>query len=198
MNEEQFIFLKEVLGSFSDMTDDDIAISSGAWRSKSFAKGQFYNVQNVVCKDLGVVVKGLFRVYHFEQESGIENNLYFFNEGQFVVSFRSFITQYPCAYYIEAMEDSEILYVPYTELQELYSNHKGWERFGRLLAEHFFNKSQERSEALLFYTHEQRYLKMMQDLPRLVERISSQHVASYLGIKIQSLSRIRKRIREGG
>jgi len=125
-----------------------------------------------------------------------EKNIFFFSENQFVVSFRSFVFQYPCSYYIEALEEAEILYISYNDLQYLYNVHKSWEKFGRLLAEHFFNQSQARAEELLFLSHEQRYLNLIKEHPNIVQRVQSYHIASYLGIKNQSLSRIRKRIAE--
>lgn len=189
--------LHDVLNPFADLTEEDIAVSLSHWHQRSISKADFFNVQNTVCRSLGIVVKGIFRVYYYDEKADQENNLFFFSEGQFVVSFRSFLNQYPCAYYIEALEDAEILYIPYEDLQQLYRQHRSWERFGRMLAEHFFNHSQGRSEALLFFNHEQRYLNLLRDHPNIVERIAEFHVASYLGIKKQSLSRIKKRLQEG-
>jgi CRP-like cAMP-binding protein len=186
--------LKDILVPFAGMTDEDIAVSLPFWRKREISKGNFYNKQNVVCRDLGILVKGMFRVYHSGSESEEERNIFFFSEEQFIVSFASFIYQYPCSYYIEALEDSEILYVSYQDLQSLYLKHKSWERFGRILAEHFFTRSQLRTENLLFLTHEQRYLNLLQEHQNIVQRVTSFHIASYLGIKNQSLSRIKKRL----
>jgi CRP-like cAMP-binding protein len=123
-----------------------------------------------------------------------ERNFFFFSENQFVVSFRSLITRYPCYYYIEAMEDSEIICISYEHLMGLYQSHTNWGTFGRLLAELFFNYSQGRTEEFLFNSPEERYLKLLKDSPNIVERIPAYHIASYLGITNPSLSRIRKRI----
>jgi CRP-like cAMP-binding protein len=179
------------------LTESDIDTSLRFWHRRTIPKGSFYNVQNTVCINLGIVVKGMFRVYYSDNSSDEEKNVFFFSEGQFIVSFRSFITQYPCAYFIEALEDAEILYVSYGDLQNLYHSSKPWERFGRMLAEHFFNQSQSRSEGLLFFSHEQRYQNLLQQHPKIVERIADFHIASYLGIKKQSLSRMKKRLQEG-
>ena len=86
----------------------------------------------------------------------------------------------------------------YENLQYLYENSKAWEKFGRNLAEHFFNQSQVRTEDLLFLSHEQRYVNLLQDHPNILQRVQAYHVASYLGIKNQSLSRIRKRLLSKG
>lgn len=198
MNTDKAPFLHGILMPFAGLTESDIDISLPFWHRRTIPKGGFYNMQHTVCMNLGVVVKGLFRVYYSDDRSDEEKNVFFFSEGQFIVSFRSFIAQYPCVYFIEALEDAEILYVSYGDLQNLYHSSKPWERFGRVLAEHFFNQSQGRSEDLLFFNHEQRYLNLLEQHPNIVERIADFHIASYLGIKKQSLSRIKKRLQEGG
>ena len=194
MKEDAVTILESLLPTFAGLTADDIAVSLPFWHKREIPKGNFYNKQNVVCRDLGILVKGIFRVYHYDPVTDEEKNIFFFSEEQFIVSFASFIYQYPCSYYIEALEDSEILYVSYEDLQHLYLKYKTWERFGRILAEHFFTRSQLRAEHLLFLTHEQRYLNLLQEHQNIVQRVTSFHIASYLGIKNQSLSRIKKRI----
>jgi len=186
--------LREVINSFAGINDADLTLSLPFWKKRTIAKGDFYNKQNVVCKDLGIVLNGIFRVYYYDQEINEEKNLFFFSEGQFIVSFRSFIYQYPCNYYIEALEDAEIIYIPYPDLQHLYDSSKGWEKFGRLLAEHFFNNLVSRTEDLLFMTHEERYVNLTKEHPKIVQRVQAYHIASFLGIKNPSLSRIRKRL----
>lgn len=194
MDTDSTAILNNVLTSFAALTENDISVSASLWRRREIHKGDFYNKQNIVCKDLGIVVKGIFRVYYYDEKTNEKKNMFFFSEGQFIVSFRSFLYQYPCVYYIEALEDAEVVYLPYDDLQSLYANHKPWERFGRILAEHFFNQSQGRSEELLFFSHEKRYQNLLVQHPNIVQRVPSFHIASYLGIKNQSLSRIKKRL----
>jgi hypothetical protein len=56
-------FLSSVLGTFNVLSDRDIADSLPLWRSRTIRKGDFFNMQNVVCNDLGLVIKGIFRVF---------------------------------------------------------------------------------------------------------------------------------------
>lgn len=191
---DNFQILNQHLASFAALTDKDINDSQPFWRSRKIARGDFFNTQNVVCNDLGLVVKGIFRVFYNDPVSNEEKNIFFFSERQFIVSFRSFINRYPCRYYIEAMEESEIIYISYRDLSGLYDTHLNWGKFGRLLAELFFNYSQARAEEFLFNSHEERYIKLLEEHPNIIERIPAYHISSYLGITNPSLSRIRKRI----
>ncbi|SEL44472.1 Crp/Fnr family transcriptional regulator [Parapedobacter koreensis] len=186
--------LHQHLMSFAALTPNDIIESQTYWKTRTIKKGDFFNMQNVVCNDLGLVLKGIFRIYYNDPVTDEQKNIFFISENQFIVSFRSFITRYPCAYFIEAMEDSEIIYITYRDLNHLYDTYHGWSKFGRLLAELFFNYSQARAEEFLFNSHEERYVKLLEEHPDIVNRIPAYHISSYLGITNPSLSRIRKRI----
>jgi CRP-like cAMP-binding protein len=182
------------LANFAALTDKDITDAQPYWKHRKIKKGDFFNMQYVVCNDLGLVVKGIFRIYYSNPETSEETNIFFFSENQFIVSFRSFITRNACRYFIQALEDSEIVYITYRDLFSLYDTHPNWAKFGRLLAELFFTYSQTRAEEMLFFTHEQRYIRLLDEHPGIIKRIPAYHISSYLGITNPSLSRIRKRI----
>lgn len=186
--------LNDLLGKFADLSANDVNVSLPYWRTRKIEKSDFFNMQNIVCTDLALITKGLFRIYYVHPETQEEKNIYFFSERQFLVSFRSFVNQYPCAYYIQAMEDAEIISINYNDLQYLYGTPTGWPRFGRLIAELFFNQSQARTEEFMFNTAEERYLKMITQHPNIVSRVPAYHISSYLGIKNPSLTRIKKRL----
>lgn len=187
--------ISQHLKNFAALTDQDIAESQPFWKARKINKGDFFNMQRMVCNDLGLVVKGIFRIYYHDPNTEEDKNLFFFSENQFVVSFRSFISQTPCWYFIEAMEHSEIVFISYRDLNALYEANPNWGKFGRLLAELFFAYAQSRTEEFMFFSHEQRYLKLLEEHPNIVDRIPAYHIASFLGITNPSLSRIRKRIK---
>jgi CRP-like cAMP-binding protein len=195
MNDKNEIIAQH-LRNFASLTDKDIAEGQTFWKPRTIKKGDFFNMQMMVCNDLGLVVKGIFRIYYHDPKTDTDKNLFFFSENQFVVSFRSFISQNPCWYYIEAMEDSEIVFISYKDLNSLYEANANWAKFGRLLAELFFAYAQTRTEEFVFFSHEERYLRLLEEHPNIIERIPSYHISSFLGITNPSLSRIRKRIKK--
>jgi CRP-like cAMP-binding protein len=182
------------LRDFAPLNDKDISDSQPFWKARKINKGDYFNMQSMVCNDLGLVVKGIFRIYFHDPDTKEDKNIFFCSENQFVVSFRSFVSRNPCWYFIEAMEDSEICFISYQDLNGLYETHPNWGKFGRLLAEWFFLVAQTRTEEFIFFSHEQRYTRLLEEHPDIIERIPAYHISSYLGITNPSLSRIRKRI----
>ena len=182
------------LRDFAPLNDKDISDSQPFWKARKMVKGDFFNMQSMVCNDLGLIVKGIFRIYFRDPDTKEDKNIFFFSENQFVVSFRSFVSRNPCWYFIEAMEDSEIFFISYQDLNSLYETHPNWGIFGRLLAELFFSVAQTRTEEFIFFSHEERYIRLLEEHPDIVDRIPAYHISSYLGITNPSLSRIRKRI----
>jgi len=195
MNDKNEIVAQH-LRNFASLSDKDIDEGQPFWKPRAIKKGYFFNMQMMVCNDLGLVVKGIFRIYYRDPKTNTDKNLFFFTENQFVVSFRSFISQTTCYYFIEAMEDSEIVFISYKDLNNLYETNANWAKFGRLLAELFFSYAQTRTEEFVFFSHEERYMRLLEDHPNIVERIPSYHISSFLGITNPSLSRIRKRIKK--
>jgi CRP-like cAMP-binding protein len=97
---------------------------------------------------------------------------------------------------IEALEKTTLLVLAKTDLEKLFIEIPKFERFGRLIAENAFLGLQQRTEMYVNQSPEQRYLKLMNDRPNIFQRVPQHYIASYLGIKPPSLSRIRKRILE--
>lgn len=191
---EKFDQLKKALYQYAQIEEEQLMLASTFFERKEYKKGECFNIRSSICRNLGFVTKGLFRIYYVPPQKKEEINLFFFCENQFMVSFKSFIAQIPCYYTIEAMEDSEVIQINHENLQSLFSSSAKWERFGRVLAEQYFYFSQARTESFIFQSAEQRYLEMLSMYPDIFKRMPLLHVASYLGIKSQSLSRIRARL----
>lgn len=185
--------LRLAMQSLTGMTEEEFNLSENYWRSKTFSKGEYYNQYRHVCKQLGFIFSGVFRAYYVDEKNQ-EKNVFFFSKNQVVVSFQSFIHQAPCNYFTQSMTDSEICYIRYDHLQELYKKSHAWERLGRVLAELAFSVSMNRTESFLFKSPEERYLDLVQQHPDIFNSIPLYHISSYLGIQGPSLSRIRKRL----
>ena len=142
---------------------------------------------------MGYVCEGLLRRYYIN-EKGNKITTGFVKENEYATDYPAFIRQKPTKYYMECLEPSVIIKLSYQDIQEGYKKFKNNEMYGRLIAEHVLTVQTDRVESFLFENAEQRYLNFIDDNPDIINRISLTHLASYLGIERQSLSRIRKKI----
>ena len=186
--------LQKVVNKVSGMSKEDFDLSIPYWHVKSYNKDDFYNEYKNVCKYLGFVLNGVFRIYKNNEQSATEKNMLFFTDDQFMTSYKSFFNQLSCDYYTQAMTPSSVLYIHYDQLQSLYKLSPSWERFGRILAESALNAVMNNTEGFLFKTPEERYQELIKNHPTIFQSVPLYHIASYLGIEGPSLSRIRKRM----
>jgi CRP-like cAMP-binding protein len=188
------LLLAQQLKAFAGLSEDDLCLAEDHWTLRTIARNEFFNFRNSVCRHIGFIVRGLFRVYYVDPVTAEEHDIVFVPEGTFLTSLKSLVTQEACPYYIAALEDAELLVISIEQLYKLYAQSHGWERFGRLLAEQHLVYQQAKAESLLFQTAEERYLSLLAQFPGVTNRVPLGHIASYLGIKGPSLSRIRAQL----
>jgi CRP-like cAMP-binding protein len=178
--------------SLIDLDSKEIKIINQLFKEKSIKKGDFFLADGQVCKYVAFIVKGLMRYYI--NHDGEDKTYAFAQENDFVCNNESFIPQTPSTKIIQALEDCEILQISYNDLQVFYKSIRRGERFGRLVLEQVFIQTLQDLSSFYTDTPEYRYEKFIKKRPDLQQRISQYHIASYVGVKPQSLSRIRKRI----
>jgi len=160
---------------------------------QEYDKKEFLFESGEVQKEIGFVCQGLLRKYYIN-EKGNKITTGFTSENGYATDYPSFIRQKPSKYYIQCLEPSIIIKMPYEKLQEAYQKHKDSEMYGRLIAEKVLIRETDRVESFLFKNAEERYLNFIEQNNDIINRISLTHLASYLGIERQSLSRIRSKI----
>jgi len=167
-------------------------IVTSLFKEKTYRKGDLFLKEGQICKQVGFVAKGLMRYYI--NHDGEEKTYAFSQENNYVCNYESFLPQCPSSKNIQALEDSNVLVISHDDLQIFYKTVREGERFGRIVIGAVFIQLLE--DLSSFYTDrpEHRYEKFIRNHPDLQQRISQYHIASYVGVKPQSLSRIRKRI----
>lgn len=140
------------------------------------------------------LVGGLLR-YYYITEDGREFNKAFFREGQILGAYSGRGQGFICRFFVQALEDSELLVLPRALFEELYAKHPGWDRLGRIQAETVAMRKTTREAEFLLDSAETRYRRFVRESPELSQRLSLRHIASYLGITDVALSRIRRRMR---
>jgi CRP-like cAMP-binding protein len=174
------------------LSPDEIGIVKSLFKEKKYKKGDFFLEEGRICKYVGFVAKGLMRYYI--NHDGEEKTYEFSQENEFVCNYESFLPQKPSSKIIQALEDSDVLIISHADLQSFYANVREGERFGRIAIEVVFLQLLQDLSSFYAETPELRYERFLKNHADLQQRISQYHVASYVGVKPQSLSRIRKRI----
>ena len=184
--------LLQSIQSLNNLSPQETGVVSSLFKLRTYKKGEFFLEEGRICKQVGFVVRGLMR-YYINQD-GEEKTYGFSQENNYVCNYESFIPQRPSSKVIQAVEDSELFVISYADLQLLYASVREGERFGRLAIEAVFIQLLQDISSLYTETPEQRYERFLRDHADLQQRISQYHIASFVGVKPQSLSRIRRRI----
>jgi CRP-like cAMP-binding protein len=171
-------------------TERDLVIS--LFKEKTYKKGDFFLAEGQICRQVGFVAKGLMRYYI--NHDGEEKTYAFSQENNYVCNYESFLPQSPSTKIIQALEDCDVLVISKNDLQMFYANVREGERFGRMAIEAVFIQILQDVTSFYTETPELRYERFIKNHSDLQQRISQYHIASYVGVKPQSLSRIRKRI----
>jgi len=184
--------LIETIRYLITLSPAEIDIVKSLFKEKTYKKGEFFLEEGRICKQVGFVTSGLFRYYI--NHDGEEKTYSFSQENEFMCNYESFLPQNPSSKIIQALEDSIVFVISYADLQLLYANVRDGERFGRLAIEAVFIQLLKDISSFYTETPEERYERFIKDHADLQQRISQYHIASFVGVKPQSLSRIRKRI----
>ena len=149
--------------------------------------------QGDICKAENFIVSGCLRTYTIDG-NGFEHILMFGVEDWWVGDLFSFLTENPTNYFIDALEDTEILQITKPNLDKLYERVPKFERFFRLILQNAFIAQQQRINQSLSFTAEQRYLDFIKKYPQLEQRLSQKQVSAYLGITLVFLSMLRRKL----
>lgn len=176
--------------------DEDFALLRSFLRPRSLAKKQPYLLEGDVCTHFTFVTEGCLRAYSVDAAGG-EHTLQFAPEDWWISDIYSLLTGQPSTLHIDALEDTQVLLLRQADMEILYARAPVFERFFRLLMQSRYLTLQERVNAALSETASERYAHFMQKYRVLAQRIPQHYIASYLGIKPESLSRVRRLTRLG-
>ena len=139
------------------------------------------------------VLKGCLQAYYLD-ETGDKHIIQFAIEDWWISDFEAFFSDKPSQLYIEAIENSSLLVLNKQALETLYVRIPKFERFFRIKTTNAFVALRGRILSFLQKTNKERYLEFCATYPSIESRIPNYHIANYLGIKPESLSRIRKNL----
>ncbi|MFN8295493.1 MAG: Crp/Fnr family transcriptional regulator [Chitinophagales bacterium] len=188
---EKHLSIISFLQNFSDLPIDVINAIEKVTQKTELPKRHILLKKGKVCNHLYFLEKGLVRNYFEEDDKELTNDITV--DGAFVTSFSSFISQTPSVETIELLEDSILYAIHYDDLQHLYKTYPIMEHIGRLIAEYHYNSLAMKSYRLKFSNSAERYEALFNTKIEIVRRAPIGVIASYLGMSIETLSRIRSK-----
>ena len=160
---------------------------------RSFARGQFISKEGEVNRYTNFITKGSARVYYIDHD-GQEHVLQLAIRDWWISDYASFTQQQPGLLHCEALEPVETLSFSFLHLNELYDLVPAMERFYRLLIQKAYGAFQQRVLQALSMDAGQRYAQFRASYPLMDQQIPQKHIASYLGMSAEFLSKVKKRM----
>lgn len=158
---------------------------------RKLRKKQFLLQEGDISKGTAFVTKGLLKIYSMDR-NGVEHIIQFAPPGWWAGDMKSLKNQQPATLFIDAIEDTEILWMRKEDLDQLYAGIPVLERFFRVLAENSVINYQERLIGTLSLPAVERYQAFCSKYPALIEQLPQKYVASYIGVTPEFLSKMRK------
>ncbi len=183
--------IRQFFNSFGGLSDKAWEAFAAHLEKKVYQKRDLVLREGEVCEFIAFAVEGIFRFYYLDE--GDEKVTAFFFPGDFVSNYRSFLTGQPSDHHIEAMKEGVIFKINKAELSALYEQYPEIDRVGRLVAEHLYLTVAKRLDAFMFESPEDRYQELQSRNSKLLQEVPQYMLASYLGVKPETLSRIRSR-----
>ncbi|MBM1107165.1 Crp/Fnr family transcriptional regulator [Aurantibacter crassamenti] len=177
----------------SDIKDEDLTDFGRTLVVKEFAAKDIIFDVNYIHEHVVFITQGLARSF-YTSENGDEITSCFVGENEFITDYPALLAKKPSNYSFETIEPTTGVFLPKWAIDEGYHKYPSLQKYGRLIAEYILTTQQNRIESFLFKSAKQRYLDVLNSPLDLENRVSQRHLASYIGIERQSLTRIRKQL----
>jgi CRP-like cAMP-binding protein len=161
-------------------------------KAKTVHKKEYLLKAGKISRNLCFIQKGLLRAFYVKDNS--EVSAWFMSDGDFIVSIESFYEQKESYESIQALEDTDLYYLDYTELEYIYQTFLEFNYIGRVLTIKYLTLWTKQLFSIRNQSAEERYLWLMANRPEIVLRVPAKYIASYLDITEVTLSLIKNNI----
>jgi CRP/FNR family transcriptional regulator, anaerobic regulatory protein len=187
------LFIDKMQVICPDITDDELTEFEKELYVNHFKKKEFIFDSTKPQDRIAYITSGMIRSYYIN-EQGSEITAWFVKEFDFVSDYPAFLNDAKSNYLFEAIEHTTVVIIPKILILKAYETSPKFQKFGRLIAEEAVQFLQGRIESFLFKSATERYVEFMKNENELFNRLSVEHIATYLGVERQSLTRIRKKL----
>jgi len=184
--------LKQFISTFDRFEEQEVDAIIESTEVESLKKGSTILREGQICHKCYFVLKGCLRQYQLV--NGEEKTTRFFMEGEAAVLYSSYMDKLPSDYYLSCVEDCILTTGTRGREEELHEQYPNLEYLIHTLMPQDYARTQEHIALLNNYTPEQRYLRLIETRPELINRVPLHQIASLIGITPESFSRIRKRV----
>lgn len=183
--------LLDLIGNIAKVEHNEIELITNSFKPLYLNKGDYFLEAGKINRHVGYLHKGLVR--YFVYKDGEESTFEFTKEGEFIADYQSFNNKTSSVQNIQAIEDCELLIINHDDVQNIFNTTKNGNLIGRIIIEHRFDIMVNQLLAIYMQSHEERYRSFIKNYSKLSQRIPQYLIASYVGVKPESLSRIRRR-----
>lgn len=184
--------IARLISRYMELSEDEERILYENIPIKAFKKGDLLLREGQISALSYFNIEGLVRKYFIVD--GEERTVEFFAEGESIASLDSYLSKTPADHFLECVEDCRLAVMSPDQEAEIFKQMPRFESLCRVSVEGDFGKKQNALAKFMTSSPEERYLQLLKERPDLIQRVQQYHLASYLGIKPESLSRIRKRL----
>lgn len=177
---------------YSNAEDNDKALIERLFEPIEVKKGTILVEENTIPRYLYFTNAGFVRVYYYHDGEAITCHLNCPNG--FITSFGSFMTETRSAEIVACITACSLLRISKKNLDLLYQLSPKWAEAGRKIYDQSIVYNEQRTRDILTLPADQRYLKLLEESPELIREVPLQIIASFIGIKPESLSRIRRQL----
>lgn len=186
-------YLQQFMEKYTSYDNEKLQQVMNHMLVNTYKKGTILLKQGEISDKCYLVLAGCIRQYSYGDDGeDITHN--FFTEEQAVVLFTSYKLKVPSDYYLSCIEDSTLLVGSLESEERMYEQFPELQNITRSIMEMNFGKSQDDIAQFMGATPEERYRKLLEKRPDLINRVPQYQLASYLGMTPESFSRIKKRI----
>lgn len=155
----------------------------------SYKQGELLHRQHELGKLIYIVKRGVLRSYYYID--GKDITAHFAMDYSIIGPIDSLVKGKRSLYNIEALEPSEVYLLDYSEMEAFLDHNLHLERLARKISQYLYIELVERLEHMTFLSAKERYDRLLHQHPQIIHRVNLGHIASYLGITQETLSRVR-------
>ncbi len=185
--------LLDTISNTIQITSTDIELCRIYFEAIEPHRNNILEEQEKKPQHLYFIVSG-FMCLFYHDENGDEVTTKISGSNSFITSFLSFIHQKNAKENLQCITDCELLKISHSNLVKLIDESENFKKFSLIIFEEAITSTEIRANDLATLSAEERYKKLIKEQPEILQNVPVQQIASFLGIKPESLSRIRRKI----